>query len=336
MNAARPLLRCSTDDLPVRDRIPIWCEVFGRVLLKMEFRPVAERPFLQSAEMYAFDELGLLFGKTNGLLAQRTKAQLADSNDDFVFHANIAGFSLLSQMRRELKLEAGEGIMVTSGEACSQDFPEPAHGVSLRIPRRTLASIVAHPEDALMRRVPAGTPALRLLIDYVTLVIGNHDLESVPLQQAFATHVHDLVALTLGATRDATDLAQSRGLRAARLQAIKSDISLRFTEESLSVGDVARRHGVTPRYVHMLFEAEGRTFTEFVIERRLTQAHRMLTNPQFSDRNISAIAFEVGFANLSYFNRVFRRRYGASPSDIRAAAGQTRDGRAVNDEKVWP
>jgi AraC-like DNA-binding protein len=33
-----------------------------------------------------------------------------------------------------------------------------------------------------------------------------------------------------------------------------------------------------------------------------------------------AIAFEVGFGNLSWFNRTFRRKYGASPSDIRKAA----------------
>jgi AraC-like DNA-binding protein len=114
--------------------------------------------------------------------------------------------------------------------------------------------------------------------------------------------------------------AKARGLRAARLQAIKADIAHRFADERLSVSEVARRHGVTPRYVHMLFAAEGRTFSEFLIEQRLTQAHRMLTDLRFAARTISAIAFEVGFANLSYFNRCFRRRYGASPSAIREAA----------------
>jgi AraC-like DNA-binding protein len=74
----------------------------------------------------------------------------------------------------------------------------------------------------------------------------------------------------------------------------------------------------------MLFAAEGQTFSEFLIEQRLTQAHRMLTDSRFAARAISAIAFEVGFANLSYFNRCFRRRYGASPSAIREAARSAR------------
>jgi AraC-like DNA-binding protein len=37
---------------------------------------------------------------------------------------------------------------------------------------------------------------------------------------------------------------------------------------------------------------------------------------------ISSIAFESGFGDLSYFNRAFRRQYGAAPSEIRSAVGK--------------
>jgi AraC-like DNA-binding protein len=69
----------------------------------------------------------------------------------------------------------------------------------------------------------------------------------------------------------------------------------------------------------MLFEHEGTTFTEFVRQARLDRAHRMLVDPRMADRSISAIAFDVGFGDLSYFNREFRRRFGQTPSDVRAA-----------------
>jgi AraC-like DNA-binding protein len=39
-----------------------------------------------------------------------------------------------------------------------------------------------------------------------------------------------------------------------------------------------------------------------------------------SGRAISTIAFELGFNDLSYFNRTFRRRYSATPSEIRDGA----------------
>ena len=69
----------------------------------------------------------------------------------------------------------------------------------------------------------------------------------------------------------------------------------------------------------MLFESEGTTFTEYVLEQRLTCAYHMLADSARHDWTISAIAFEVGFGNLSYFNRVFRRRFGMTPSDARRA-----------------
>ena len=108
-----------------------------------------------------------------------------------------------------------------------------------------------------------------------------------------------------------------RGMRAARLQALKADIEASITDGQLSVVHVASRHQVTPRYVQILFESEGTTFSNYVIVQRLTRAHRMLTDAGLKDWSISAIARAVGFANLSYFNRTFRKRYGVTPSEVR-------------------
>jgi AraC-like DNA-binding protein len=74
---------------------------------------------------------------------------------------------------------------------------------------------------------------------------------------------------------------------------------------------------VTLRYLQKLFEMEGSNYSTFVLGERLTRAHRLLTSPLHADRPIGAIAYNVGFNDLSYFNRTFRRRYGATPSDVR-------------------
>jgi AraC-like DNA-binding protein len=52
----------------------------------------------------------------------------------------------------------------------------------------------------------------------------------------------------------------------------------------------------------------------------LAHAHRMLGDPRQAGGKISSIALDAGFGDLSYFYRVFRRHYGASPSDVRAGA----------------
>jgi AraC-like DNA-binding protein len=110
----------------------------------------------------------------------------------------------------------------------------------------------------------------------------------------------------------------------ARLRAIKAEIEENLGGR-LSARALAARHGITPRHLRRLFEREGTTFSAFVLEHRLARAHHSITDPRLFDRPIAAIAFEAGFGDPSYFNRAFRRRYGMTPSEARAAAPRQRE-----------
>jgi AraC-like DNA-binding protein len=200
-----------------------------------------------------------------------------------------------------------------------KDYPVPSEFLTLRIQRRLLNGMAARPEDALARPIPAKTEALRLLVDYVQLTLKNRQLASPELRRLFTAHISDLVALAVGATRDAANIAYGRGMRAARLQAAKAFITRNIRRADLSAKAVAIHLGVTPRYVHLLFETEGLSCNQFVVERRLVCAYEMLNDSQRSDRTITAIAFMAGFSDLSHFNRVFRRRFGVTPSEVRHA-----------------
>jgi AraC-like DNA-binding protein len=145
-------------------------------------------------------------------------------------------------------------------------------------------------------------------------------LQQAGSQRLVVPHIYDLVAHTLGGTRDAAHVANGRGVPAARLSAIMTDITENLGRSDLKISLIAARHHVTPRYVRMLFEKESLTFSEFVLGERLARAHRALVDPRGDNRPISDIAFANGFADLSYFNRTFRRRYAASPSEVREAA----------------
>ena len=98
---------------------------------------------------------------------------------------------------------------------------------------------------------------------------------------------------------------------------MKADIAANLTARDLSVATVALRQRVTPRYIQMLFDGEGTTFSQFVLGERLACARRMLLDPHQAHKSIGAIAFASGFGDLSHFNHAFRRRYGATPSEVR-------------------
>lgn len=80
---------------------------------------------------------------------------------------------------------------------------------------------------------------------------------------------------------------------------------------------VACRLGVSRRSLQRVFAADGTNFSEFVRHLRLAKAYSVLSKPGLQTP-ISDIALGCGFCDVSYFNRAFRQRYRATPSDVRA------------------
>lgn len=113
-------------------------------------------------------------------------------------------------------------------------------------------------------------------------------------------------------------------MRAARIAAIFKAISDQITDPGLNTALVAAKFGITPRYVQLLLEQSGQTFTQIVLRKRLDLAKEMLDADANQNRKISAIALQVGFADLSHFNRAFRRHFGDTPSAVRAQSAMRR------------
>jgi AraC-like DNA-binding protein len=121
-------------------------------------------------------------------------------------------------------------------------------------------------------------------------------------------HLVDLVTLALGSRPDDGEVAQQRGHTQARLALMKADIADGLADSTLGIEAVARRYGLSARQAQRLFEQDGTTFTEFLLEQRLLLARKMLADPANAWRKINDIAYSAGFADVSYFNRSFRRR----------------------------
>ncbi len=116
--------------------------------------------------------------------------------------------------------------------------------------------------------------ALQLLVGYLASALDIGALVTPELEQLAATHVYDLLAVALGATRDTAEVAKGRGIRAARLRAIKTDILAHLGQQGLSLDAVAVRHAISPVYIRKLFASEGSSFSQFVLEQRLERAQR--------------------------------------------------------------
>jgi AraC-like DNA-binding protein len=310
--------RFSTDDFPVRDRDEAFREIYGRAIMRVELEPPPGVPFALDMQLRALPDFGMSFGSCSQVTCLR-KRELIDS-DDFILVAALAGGGILRTRSKEVQFGAGEAVLTNASETGSFDVHSASKLINFRFTSRKIVPLIADLDAALMRPIPQHSETLKLLLRYAGNLQNDLALACPRLRNAVVAHVHDLTALALGATRDVAATASGRGVRAARLQAIKADIAGSVGDPDLSIAKVASRHGVTPRYIGMLFEAEAETFSEYVLRQRLIRAHRMLTDPHFSERTVSSIAYHVGFSDASYFNRTFRRQYGVTPSDVRSGS----------------
>ncbi|MDQ0014038.1 AraC-like DNA-binding protein [Variovorax boronicumulans] len=91
--------------------------------------------------------------------------------------------------------------------------------------------------------------------------------------------------------------------------------------EELSLAEVGAVVGMRENAFSRSFRrATGQTFTDFVIGLRVARACRLLASTR---QQVSSICYEVGFNNISNFNRHFRRIKGMTPGEFRAGTQET-------------
>ncbi|WP_027532271.1 AraC family transcriptional regulator [Bradyrhizobium sp. WSM3983] len=316
------ILRVSSNEIPESERVTTLRDFYCRGVLKAELDVRDGKPIVASLTSHSLPDAQLLLGTLFGAKVVRSQHLVVDGDDSLALVFNRSGTVGVTGRGRDLLLGPGDAVLTSAEDATTFERFEVGDCFSLRVPRRVLAPIIMDVDDVVMRVIRDRQTEIRVLVDYATSLVRENALATPALRDVGVGHLHDLLALVLGPTDDVRESAGRRGAKAARLRKAKFLIVNNCWRQDLSVAGVAQGLGVTPRYLQRLFEADGKTFSSFLIEQRLKRAHRMLREPEFAERPVSSIAYDVGFGDLSYFNRSFRRAYGATPSDVRSGAAQ--------------
>jgi AraC-like DNA-binding protein len=308
----------NTDALPERDRFGAFCEAMFRNIVGADIVRIGSAPFHGELELRGAGVVAIANIATTSAEIIRNVHHMRDGNDALVVQLWQKGRAVAFQGNHEYEVAERNGHVIDNGRPARVCADDVVRFWSLEIPRNIISSQIPNVDLLAGARLHDELP-LRLLFGYLEGTL-KQTLDNGLTARLFGSHLVDLVALTLGRENKGNDLEEAGGVRAARLAAILRLISRSATDPQLNATAAAARLGVTPRYVQMILEVTGRSFSEHVLEQRLERAFIVLRDPQQRGRKIAAIAFACGFGDLSYFNRVFRRRYGATPSDVRAAA----------------
>ena len=316
--APLPVTRLSTENVPRSHRLAFVHDFVARHIGGLDFRPADRDEFRIDMEAMLLPG-GLTVGR--GFYAPmggaRTRRLIQDGREHYLLTLHTEDHEVSVDGGRTIKVSAGDALLVN--EAICFDFwqGKPMTVEVLSFDRQLLANLA--PRIALEANyvVPAAAASLPLLAGYARS-LRDSPPASAKAGEIASRHIYDLMALVLdsfvrgGAERNGSSIA------AARLKLVRKDILERLADPELRIEAVALRQGITPRYIQRLFESENTTFSDFVRDRRLELAFRLLRERDPASCSITTIAYDAGFSDITSFNRAFRRRFEATPSEVRA------------------
>ena len=82
----------------------------------------------------------------------------------------------------------------------------------------------------------------------------------------------------------------------------------------MKISDISQHLCVNQTYLRKMFKDEmNMTLSEYITQIRMQEANRLITS---TDRKLTEIAEDVGYADVAYFSNVFKKYYGISPRNM--------------------
>jgi len=301
-----------------RNPICEWREQHARRQLRLDFEPFPSSPFRASIKPI-LPELRLVRAALSPGFLFRDDDLLRDNDDRIGFVAAVSGELTARHLQREVRLAPGDATMMLMGATGGIGSRENFVLFDMLISQAEWEARGARHEDLLMQRLWSGSETMQLLRRYIRSLDKNGLAAFRNDQTIVHRHVIDLIVLAATTRQDIGESDESIVV-GARLASALHYIATHCSEIDLSVNKAARTLQTSPRYLQRLLQSSGTSFTEQVNELRLQKAFRLLSSPRGAKNRISDIALQCGFSDISYFNRLFRRRFEGTPSDVRAQA----------------
>lgn len=320
------LTRIPTSELPVDQ----FHADLQRVCGQFDLRPADARGRMRGGVQME-QRAGLEIAHVAADLQQvfRSTSQIRkDSGENYFLILQEEGRALMCQNDVACMLQPGDMVLIDS--AAPSEFTFFGHfnrQLSLHLPRAEMHARFGYDLIRGGISLPRHDPTTLALCAVLGKVFGADANASTQIYLREA--MFGLIGATLhersgksGYMGIDSDLGGARAL--AQGQAY---MDTHFRDPELTIQDIADDLGMSLRQLQRGFAAVGTTPTKYLLMKRLEHARRGLEDRRAGRRGdlISSIAYEAGFSDLSYFQRSFRKTFGASPRAFCSGQADTED-----------
>ncbi len=307
----------STANLPRADRHEQWTSRgWPSSAALFESTPVGE--FSTSAVGVTLNGIRVSYTQGTARNFERSPARIAADGIDVLGAGVILEGTIEGQAGgKAFAARAGEILLLDMSQSSAM-LMSASRSIQLAIPRPIIEAEIG-PVAALHGCVIGDGEASML---HSHLLQISEALELIPPGDAsrVGRTLLDLFVIALKAS-GLTGVPTAEGAGSALAIRARAEIQQNLGSPKLTIANLCRRLQVSRSTLHRLFDQEGGV-QAYIRGRRLDAARLALLDPGNSER-IGVIAERLGFSDTAHLSRLFRERYGESPSECRARiAGQ--------------
>lgn len=304
----------STELLPFRDQFGAWHDWFGSIF-DVTPRQSIHGGFLAKSQIWQMDGFAVSRASNPSVRVARTKSLIRRNPvDHWVVTLSNEAETRIQARGALLKVPSGMPFILSMKDEVVSERSQDER-VSLYLAREAFPEIAARLDAACGSILD--TPMGQLLSDYMLLLERRlPDLAPADLSQ-LTNAVHAMVGACIVPSPERLAAAAEQ-IDLGRMEKVRQIVRSHLRSSSLGPALVCRLMGVSRSQLYRMFESESGV-TRYIQRQRLLGAHAALQDVR-DNRPVAAISEELCFADASSFSRAFRREFGVSPRDVRAAA----------------
>jgi AraC-like DNA-binding protein len=315
-------VRFSTDGLPPRDRVRLWCDFHAKHAHSITPTGIPDpNTFHAEANGWVAAGFTLLNITSEPARIQRTAADVAkDKSDAFFirrFRRPVTWRVALGGTPIDVVHEPGDFSVSSTEWRFEMEAQGPAALDMLVIPQAALAPLLAGGRLHRPFRLPGTEPLGSLLGAAMDAATAQAPLLTHELAEAVLHNFCSLVALACSTSDERTEQGQNSA-RAEQFEAVKRYVESHLADPDLTPASAAAALGISPRQLHRLFEPSGSTFARYVLRQRLLRCRDTIAGATGTGRSVIDIAFGWGFNSMATFYRAFVSEFGGPPSVLRS------------------
>jgi len=307
-------IRFETTSLPLREQFGAWHAWYSS-LLDTTVNRTEDEGFEARSETWSLRGLTISDGAAPAITTRRTRALIRRTPvDHWVLTLYRRGTVALRAPGESLTVEAGVPFVVSLADEMTTTKNEYSR-VQFYLSRDAFAGIAAVLDGA--RAKPLSTPEGKLLADYMRLFVRN--LRDLPAEDGprLVTAVEAMVAACLAPSADRAASVQVQ-TDFTLMERVRRAVRAHLRSPALGPDKLCRETATSRSQLYRLLEDEGGV-AHYIQRQRLSESFVMLCDVS-NALPIGRIADLLCFADASSFSRAFRREFGMSPRDVRAAS----------------